>query len=125
MKTHRYYVSIPPVSRLGISRLNSRIVYVILEARAHSPAEHTNSCCSEKYSANRDVTEKGAREGGGVGGLKGDQGRARNRCSDIQCWLSRLMLQDGLRVYSDAHFHSGVLDSTLAQVLPHIPGFPP
>lgn len=28
-----------------------------------------------------DVTEKGGREPGGVGGWKGDQGRARNKCS--------------------------------------------
>lgn len=41
----------------------------------------------------------------------------------IQGWLSRLMLKDGLSVDSD--FHSGVLDPTLAQVLPHIPGLFP
>lgn len=31
--------------------------------QGHSPAEHTNSCSSEKYTANMDVTEKRGRDG--------------------------------------------------------------
>lgn len=90
--------------------------------------EHKHSCCSEKYMANMDVTGKGGREPGGVWGLKEDQGRARNRCSSYTVLAFKALVglfQDGLSVESDAHFHSGVLDLTLAQVVPRIPGLFP
>lgn len=52
------------------------------------------------------------------GGEKEIRAEPEINVAPIQCWLARLMLQDGL----NADFHSGVLDPALAQVLPHIPG---
>lgn len=127
--TDRHYMRIPPVSGLGVSWWNSQSVCVILEARPHSPAGNTNTAAVlKKYMANMDVMGKGGREPGGVWWLKEDQGRARNRCSSYAVLAFKALVglfQDGLSVESDAHFHSGVLDLMLAQVVPRIPGLFP
>lgn len=71
-----------------------------------------------------DVTEKGGRQEV-CGGEKEIRAEPEIDVVPIQCWLSRLMSEDELSVDSDAHFHSGVLDPALAQVLLHIPGLFP
>lgn len=115
---------IPPVSGLGGSGWNSQSVCVILEARPCFPAEHTNTAAALKNTQLTWMWQK--REGGSqevCGGEKEIRAEPEIDVAPIQCWLSRLMLKDGLSVDSD--FHSGVLDPTLAQVLPHIPGLFP
>lgn len=115
---------IPPVSGLGGSGWNSQSVCVILEARPCFPAEHTNTAAALKNTQLTWMWQK--REGGSqevCGGEKEIRAEPEIDVAPIQCWLSRLMLKDGLSVDSD--FHSGVLDPTLAQVLLHIPGLFP
>lgn len=58
-------------------------------------------------------------------GLKGDQGRGRKRWSSYTVLALKAYVARWASAESDAHFHSGVLDLTRAQGLPHIPGLFP
>lgn len=79
MKTRRCSTRIPPASPFGVCRWNSQSVCDPGGQAPFPSTAHKYSCCSEKYSWMWQKREGGSQEV--WGGWKGDQGRARNKCS--------------------------------------------